>query len=107
MVEVLSDLPPSRNGCYLLMGMDTKPEMALCPEARSEFCGHHAVVHKMCGNNECKKGHKWWHEYSEDLKAKQLQYMTANPTVVKFSPKAMATIRALPSGMEHLIGGEN
>jgi hypothetical protein len=99
--------PPSRNGCYLLMGMDTKPELALCPEARAEFCGHHAVVHKMCGNNECKKGHKWWHEYSEDLKAKQLQYMTANPTVVKFSPKAAATIRALPSGTEHLIGGEN
>ena len=99
--------PPSRNGCYLLMGMDTKPELALCPEARSEFCGHHAVVHKMCGDKECKKGHKWWHEYSDDLKAKQLLYMAANPTVVKFSPKATATIRALPSGKDHLIGGEN
>ena len=99
--------PPSRNGCYLLLSTDTKPELALCPEARSQYCGHHAVVHKTCIDRACKKDHKWWHEYSEELKTKQLQYMTGNPTVVKFSPKASATIRALPSGNDHLIGGEN
>ena len=99
--------PPNRNGCYLLQGQHTNPDLALCTEARSQYCGHHAVVHKICGNKECKLLHKWWHEYSEELKTKQLQYMDANPTVVKFTPKAAATIRALPSGVDHLIGGEN
>lgn len=100
--------PPTWSGCYLLQGQDTKPELALCPEARSQYCGHHAVVHKSCGKSECALLHKWWHEYSEDLKTKQLQYMDVNPTVIKFTPKASATIRALPAGYhDHLIGGEN
>lgn len=51
--------PPNRNGCYLLQSLNTKHDLALCPEACSQYCGHHAAVHRICSSKECKKDHKW------------------------------------------------
>ena len=96
------------NGCYLYLPKTDTPDEALCPEVRAVQCARHAVAAYSCdltNDKKCPHGlnHEWFHQYPEELKAKQLDYMNRNQNLVKFNPRAFATVRVLPGDMKHLV----